>query len=72
MRMKNVLIAVAAFVVGAAGIAAELVPGATIHGFSVRSVTDLPEVRGRLVRMTCASGRALPSRRRFATTSPPR
>ena len=53
MQMKKFVIAVAALVVGAAaGSAAELVPGATIHGFTVKSVTDLPEVRGRLVRMT--------------------
>ena len=51
--MKNIMIAVAALAVGtAAGNAVELVPGATIHGFTVKSVTDLPEVKGRLVRMT--------------------
>ena len=43
--MKNIMIAVAAIAVGmSAGNAAELVPGATIHGFTVKSVTDLPEV----------------------------
>ena len=36
----------------AAGSAVELAPGATLHGFSVRSVTALPEIKGRLVRMT--------------------
>ena len=50
---KNIMIAAVALVVGAVtGGAAELVPGATIHGFAVKSVTDLPEVKGRLVRMT--------------------
>ena len=29
-----------------------LVPGASLHGFTVKSVTELPEVKGRLVRMT--------------------
>ena len=47
------MIAVTALAVGtAAGGAVELVPGATIHGFTVKSVADLPEVKGRLVRMT--------------------
>ena len=51
--MKNIMIAVAALAVGTSACnAAELVPGATIHGFTVKSVTDLPEVKGRLVRMT--------------------
>jgi len=51
--MKTIVVAIVALAVGAAaGSAAELVPGTTIHGFSVRSVTDLPEVKGRLVRMT--------------------
>ena len=53
LYMKNAMIAAAALAVGtAAGGAVELVPGATLHGFSVRSVTSLPEVKGRLVRMT--------------------
>ena len=30
----------------------ELAPGASMSGFTVKSVTDLPEVKGRLVRMT--------------------
>ncbi len=30
----------------------ELVPGMSMSGFTVKSVTDLPEVKGRLVRMT--------------------
>ena len=30
----------------------ELAPGASMRGFTVKSVTDLPEVKGRLVRMT--------------------
>ena len=43
--MKNIMIAVAALAVGTSACnAAELVPGATIHGFTVKSVTDLPEV----------------------------
>ena len=51
--MKNIMILVAALAVGtAAGNAAELVPGTRVHGFSVSSVTSLPEVKGRLVRMT--------------------
>ena len=29
-----------------------LTPGASLHGFTVRSVTQLPELKGRLVRMT--------------------
>ena len=29
-----------------------LAPGASLHGFTVKSVTELPEVKGRLVRMT--------------------
>ncbi len=32
-------------------IAAQLKPGDAIHGFTVKSVTELPEVQGRLVRM---------------------
>ena len=36
----------------AAGNAEDLKPGAFIHGFSVKSVTDVPDVNGRLVRMT--------------------
>ena len=31
---------------------APLVPGASLHGFTVKSVTELPEVKGQLVRMT--------------------
>ena len=51
--MKNMMITAVAIAVGAAACgAAELVPGATVHGFTVKSVTDLPEVKGRLVRMT--------------------
>ena len=51
--MKKIMIAVATLAVGTSACnAAELVPGATIHGFTVKSVTDLPEVKGRLVRMT--------------------
>ena len=30
----------------------ELTPGTSMSGFTVKSVTDLPEVKGRLVRMT--------------------
>ncbi|MBR1586712.1 MAG: insulinase family protein [Kiritimatiellae bacterium] len=36
----------------------ELTPGASIHGFTVTSVTKLPEVKGRLVRMTYAKNGA--------------
>ena len=31
---------------------AEVAPGVSMSGFTVKSVTDLPEVKGRLVRMT--------------------
>ena len=36
----------------ACGDMSPLAPGASLHGFTVKSVTKLPEVRGRLVRMT--------------------
>ena len=51
---KSMMIAAVALVVGTSTLsgAAELAPGATIHGFMVKSVADLPEVKGRLVRMT--------------------
>ena len=52
MNFMKAIATMALSTAAVAGGAGELKPGDALHGFTVKSVTELSDVKGRLVRMT--------------------